>query len=311
MTLHDAPRDAPRPGVAIPAFVNAAAGSAVAAAEALRAAGGVFDVRELRPPALVDELRRAAAEGAERVVVAGGDGTVRTAAAVLAGTGVALAIIPGGTLNHFARDHGIPTDSAEAARVAADGEVIAVDVGHVNGEIFLNTSSVGVYVLFVRTRERLERLVGYRVASFVAGLRIMSHLRTYRVTLDAEGETRVYRTPIVFIGVGERELRVPFLGARVPGGRRGLHAMVVRSRSAGRLFALTLAAVARGVEQVARSPLLDAIIVERCRIDLPRRRGRVALDGELVVLHAPLEYEVRRGALKVVTGGGKRLEAGV
>jgi diacylglycerol kinase family enzyme len=283
--------------------VNEAAGSASAAIEALRGAGASFDVHEVAPAALGDELRRAVAAGAERVVVAGGDGTIATAAAALAGSDVALAVLPGGTLNHFARDHGIPTDAAEAARVAVAGEVVGADVGFVNGKIFLNTSSVGAYVLFVRTRERLERGFGYRVASFLAGLRVLSQLRSYRVTLDVDGETRVYHTPIVFIGVGERELRVPALGSRVAGGRRGLHVMVVRSRTAGRLFALALAAAARGVAQVARSPLLDSFVVDRCRIDLPRRRGHVALDGELVDMEAPLEYEVRRDALRVVTGG--------
>ncbi|MFL5578007.1 MAG: diacylglycerol/lipid kinase family protein [Gemmatimonadaceae bacterium] len=312
MTLHDATAgDAPRRGAGIPAFVNAAAGTATAALEALRSAGDVFDVREVDPRALGDELRRVVAGGAERVVVAGGDGTVGTAAAAVAGSDTALAVLPGGTLNHFARDHDIPTDAAEAARLAAVGAVVGVDVGYVNGELFLNTSSVGAYVLFVRTRERLERWLGYRAASFVAGLRILTNLRPYRVTLDVEGTTRVYRTPIVFIGVGERELRVPLVGARVGGGRRGLHVLVVRSRTAGRLFALALAAAARGVDDVARSPLLDSFVVDRCRIDLPRPRGRVALDGELVEMRAPLEYEVRRGALRVVTATAGPGESGV
>ena len=177
-----------------------------------------------------------------------------------------------------------------------------VDVGWLDDRLFLNTSSVGAYVLFVRTRERLERFLGYRLASLVAGVRVLGMLRGYRVSLDVDGETRVYRTPIVFIGVGERELKAPSFGERVAGGRRGLHVIVVRGRSAGRLFAIALATMARGIREVARTPMLDAFVVDRCRIDLPRARGSVALDGELVEMTAPLAYELRRDALRVVVG---------
>ncbi|HET7457718.1 MAG TPA: diacylglycerol kinase family protein [Gemmatimonadaceae bacterium] len=298
--------DAARGGAPIPAFVNEGAGTAKAAAEALRAAGSVFDVREVPGDRLGDEVKRAVAAGARRVVVAGGDGSVATVAAAVASGDVEMAVLPGGTLNHFARDNHIPTAPEEAAALARDGRVAAVDVGSVNGRLFLNTSSVGAYVLFVRTRERLERYLGYRVASLVAGVRILAQLRSYRVTLDVDGATRTYRSPIVFIGVGERELKAPSLGDRVAGGRRGLHVIVVRGRTAGRLFAIALAAISRGLRDVASTPMVDAFVVDRCRIELPRPRGRVAVDGELAEMTAPLDYELRRDAVKVVVGEEKK-----
>jgi diacylglycerol kinase family enzyme len=85
----------------------------------------------------------------------------------------------------------------------------------------------------------------------------------------------------------------------VPDGRRGLHVLVVRGRTRARLFAVALAAVARGVKSVARSPQLDSFLVDRCRITV-RRPGFVAIDGELVRMPATLEYELRRDALHVV-----------
>ena len=111
------------------------------------------------------------------MVVAGGDGTLASAAAVLAGTGTALAVLPGGTLNHFARDHGIPTELDEALELATAGREAEVDVGYVNDLLFLNTSSVGAYVQFVELRDRLERHLGYRTASILAGLRILRGAR--------------------------------------------------------------------------------------------------------------------------------------
>jgi len=294
----------------IPAFVNPRAGTAAQAGEALAAAGSAFAVREVEPAALPDALREALAGGARRVLVSGGDGTVAVAAAVLAGTGVELALVPGGTLNHFARDHGIPTDAAEAVQLAAGGTVRAVDVGEVNGELFLNTSAVGAYVVFVRTRERLERYMGYRLASLVAGLRVLSAMPRFRVEVEVEGETRSYLTPLVFVGVGERELRVPVLGGRVEGGAAALHLLVVRSRTATRLLTLSLALAARGVRAMTRTPALDAFLVDRCRVDMPRPRGYVALDGETRRLTAPLEYVLRRGALRVVVPEGEERRTG-
>lgn len=138
----------------IPAFVNPAAGSADEVLKALRSAG-LFNVREVTPDRMTQAVREAVQAGAKRVVAAGGDGTISAVAAAVARTDTELAIVPGGTLNHFAKDHGIPTDLAEACAVAVAGRVVPADVAWVNGRLFLNTSSVGVYAKFVRLRERI------------------------------------------------------------------------------------------------------------------------------------------------------------
>src|SRR3954462_2895632 len=101
----------------IPAFVNPRAGNAGAACDALRAIGG-FDIREIPPQTLADETRRAIAEGASRMLCARGDGSIGSAASALSGPGVHLALRPGGTLNHLAKDLGRPLALEDAARVA-------------------------------------------------------------------------------------------------------------------------------------------------------------------------------------------------
>jgi diacylglycerol kinase family enzyme len=283
----------------IPAFINPLAGNADDAREALRAVGG-FDIREVPPAMLGDRVRAAIDEGARRVLIAGGDGSIGSAASVIAGTGVELAILPCGTLNHLAKDLSLPLSLEDAARVALNGCITAVDAAVVNDRIFLNTSSVGAYAAFVRARERLERKLGYHIASFVAAARLLFRLPTFHVTLRVDGEDvdRDYVTPLVFIGVGERELRLPALGARVPDGKSGLHVMVVRRRSGARTLAAGLAAAARGVKAVARTPAMDAFIVNRCRIE--PRSTRVSLDGELVSLTPPFEYRHVPSHLRVV-----------
>lgn len=285
----------------IPAFVNPESGTAEGARDALSAAG-LFDIREVRPADLADEIAEAVITGASRVLVAGGDGTVRTAASAVAGTEVELAILPSGTLNHFARDHGIPTDLEEAAAIAGSRNVEDTDAAYVGDELFVNTSSIGAYVAFMRVREQLEPRLGYRLASLIASIRTFFYMRAYTLEIEIDGKKHSYRSPIVFIGVGERELQMPHLGMRVPGGRRGLHVMIVKGRFKARLLALAWEAVRRGIKSAARSPHLDAFLVDRCTIRMKRRSASIGLDGEAVRLDNPLEYRLERDILRIVRG---------
>lgn len=287
--------------VEILALVNKDAGTADAACEALGNAGG-FRVERIAPSELADRVRGALARGERRILVAGGDGSIATAAAAMRGKSCELAILPGGTLNHLAQDLGLPEDLSEAAKVATGETTRCIDVAEVNGRLFLNTSSVGAYVTYVRTREGLEARLGYWLASIVAGIRILFRLRSFRVTMEVDGVAHEYLTPLVFIGVGERELKMPSLGARVPDGQRGLHVIVVKSRSAGRMLALAFAAVARGVQAAARTPAMQSFVVDRVRIQprTGRVAGRIGLDGEIVTMAPPLEYRFVRDGLTVV-----------
>ena len=184
--------------------------------------------------------------------------------------------------------------------VARGGITRKLDAGRLNGAFFLNTSSVGAYERFVRHRERLEKRWGYAIASLVAGLRILLRTPLTRVTVEVDGIEQVYRTPLVFVGVGERELRIPSLGGRTDYGKRGLHLMIVRNRTGARLASLALQAAARGVDAVARTPAMDSLVVERCSIELAN--DTASTDGELITVEGPLEYEFLPDALTVVVG---------
>jgi len=274
--------------------------------DAARKSGLRFDVRELPAEEMPAAIRRLIQDGVRRVAVAGGDGTIALAAGLAASSSIELAVIPGGTLNHLASDLGIPDALAEALHLAINGEARPVDAGCVNDRIFLNTSSVGTYVSFVSTRERLERYLGYRFASIVAGIGLLIRPRVFTVEVDVEGKMRVDVTPLVFVGVAERELKLPTLGGRAEGGRRGLHLMIVRGRSRARLAALAFAAAARGTRSATRSPTLDAFVVNQFTIRMRRRRGRIATDGELHTMFAPLEYRFLPDAVRIVTPSTRR-----
>ncbi|HYU51335.1 MAG TPA: diacylglycerol kinase family protein, partial [Gemmatimonadaceae bacterium] len=282
------------------AFLNSRCGNAEKAREALAMAG--FDLEAVEPHEIESTLKQAIDHGTKRILVAGGDGTIATAAALVARSDVELAILPGGTLNHFAKDHNIPTDLGKAALVAGDESsiVVGADIGYVNDCVFLNTSSIGAYVTFVRDRERFEKRIGYSIASFFAFVRTLSELRTFTVSFEVEGVKKTYRSSLVFIGVGERELKLPTLGARVKNGRRGLHVMIVRGRKRARLFAVGLAGIAKGTREAEKLPEFDEFIVDSCRIDLVRRHATIGLDGELKRMQTPLDYRLERGAIRLV-----------
>jgi len=280
------------------AFLNAACGNAEAAREALTAAG--FELEVVQPQELEKRLKEAIGQGTRRIIVAGGDGTVATAASLVARTKTELAVLPGGTLNHFAKDHGIPTDLGKAALVAGDGPVVGADIGYVNDGVFLNTSSIGAYVTYVRERERLEKHLGYVIASVIAFVWMLSEIRTFSVTLEVGGEKKTYRASLVFIGVGERELKLPILGNRVKNGRRGLHVMIVQGGRPARLFAVAIAGITKGRQQAEKLPEFDEFLVDSCRIDLTRPTATIGLDGELRRFRTPLDYHIERDALQLV-----------
>ena len=292
----------------IPAFVNLQSGSGKSARDALDAVGA-FDIEACDPAALDRQIERVVHAGADRVVIAGGDGTIAKAAGALVGTTTALAVVPGGTLNHFAKDHGIPTDQKEAAELSAAGVETTTDVATLNRRVFLNTSSVGAYVVFVRTRERLERHVGYRLATVLAALRLLGRVRPFTVELELDGETRRYRSALVFVAVGERDLQLPSLGSRANNGRRGLHVIVVRGGTWARLVAAGFSAAFGGAKAIARGTLADTFVVDRLRVEFVRKRGRVALDGEIIKVDSPLDYAIHRDALRLVVPDHDQTEA--
>jgi len=262
---------------------------------------GAFVVHRMPALGITEAVQAAVRGGARRVVAAGGDGTISAVAAAIAEKDVELAVVPAGTFNHFAKDNGIPLDLDEACQLAARGTNIRpVDAAWVNGRLFLNTSSVGVYANFVKGRDKWEPRFGYWAASAISMIRNFVRVQPFSLWFRSESAERPYHTPLVFIGVGERELKLPTLGNRVDGGRRGLHVLIVRGRTRARLVALAFAAASRGLRAASRTPHLDTFLVEHCRIE--QKHATLAVDGEIVRLQSPLEYRFGEGALKLVVG---------
>ncbi len=283
----------------IPVLLNPFAGSAAGVRRAL-AGDARFAPLEMPPAGIPGALLRAAAEGARRVAVAGGDGSVGLAASAAVQAGVELAVLPGGTLNHFALHLGIPAALPEALELAAAGRARPVTVGSVGGRVFVNTSSLGAYVSFVRARERLEPRVGRAAATLAAGAGTLARLPRLELALELDGGVRRFATPLLFVGVGERALAPLGIQRRVEEGWPGLHVLVVHTGGAAGMLVRALAAARGGAERIERLPDVDSFLADRCAVRLPAGSAELSADGEILSLRPPLEYLALRGALLAV-----------
>lgn len=247
---------------------------------------------------LTETARRLALDSdVDAVVAAGGDGTVSAVAAGLAGTGVALGVIPLGTLNHFAKDLGI-RDLASAVKAIAAGKTRRVDVGEVNGKVFINNSSIGLYpeMVIERDHERRRNGRGKWMAMMRAALHTLLRFPLLHVAIALAGSVFSARTPFVFVGNNAYALGSQ-LGSRPRLDAGTLAVYTLRSTSRWKMLVAMLAAVFR-----RRAPELEARQVKRADIVATKRSLKVALDGEVCRMTPPLTYRCRPGAL-VVLGG--------
>ena len=232
------------------------------------------------------------------VVGGGGDGTIAAVAAALVGTDTPLGVLPMGTLNHFAKDLGIPLELEKAVQTLFTGKVARVDVGEVNGRIFLNNSSIGFYPRIVQEREREQRQGRSKWVAFVqAAALIVQQPRTLHVELDEDhGRRQLYDTSFVFIGNNRYAVAGLEIGTRaiLDGGKL----WVCAAPHAGRLTLIALALEA--LLGLVRDADLAAFETELTDVHTHRDHVQVATDGEVNVMRTPLHYRSRPGALRVV-----------
>jgi diacylglycerol kinase family enzyme len=240
---------------------------------------------------------RAVAEGSSIVVAAGGDGTLNTVANVLVGTDVALGVVPLGTFNHFAKDLGIPLEPEAAVAAVAAGETTRIDVGEVNGRIFLNNSSLGIYPWLVRQRDKLQRHGASKWRAHLAALfsLVTYYPRLYVRLRTQEQHERARETSFVFVGNNKYEMT----GARA-GERNALNCGQLWVCRAPRAGQLKLAWLALRAFLGLKPKELETLAANELWIETGSKRARVATDGEISVFDSPLHYVSRPQALKVI-----------
>lgn len=288
-------------------FVNRDGGAAAAAgdslpesiASAFATAGVTAQVRMLAGKDMADAIR-AASKTMDRVIVAGGDGTAASAASILMDSDTELALLPLGTLNHLARDLGIPAELEAAAALAAHGRATPIDIGEVNGQRFVNNASIGLYPSMVKQRDAYRGSHGWPkwLASVPASWEALSRLRHHRLRIDmGDGEQPVV-TPLLFVGNNGYSLAAGSLGSRgsLRDGYLSVYAVARRSRAALIWFAMR-ALVGRVDSDT------DFITLGECAEIAVRTPGgpvEIALDGEVSRIASPLRFRIVPRALRVV-----------
>jgi diacylglycerol kinase family enzyme len=241
--------------------------------------------------------RKAVDAGAESLGMAGGDGSLAAVAAVALDHDLPFVCVPLGTRNHFARDLQLDPEDPPAALTAFRGVERRVDIGRVGRRIFLNNVSLGLYASFVHNPERKTR------NRLVAFLRMVpAALGRGRTPLDVsfelEGKREHRAALVVLVANNDYELdSMADLGERQRLDEGLLHAYVIEAGSRRSLVGLFLKAAAG---EPGDAEALAEYAAPRLSVDLPHRRIHAAIDGEPVVLDAPLEFELEPRALRVL-----------
>jgi len=268
-------------------------------AAALSAAGIDAAVEAVEGDVIRERADKAIKDGAQLIIVGGGDGTVSSAAQAVAGTNATLGILPLGTLNHLARDLGIPATLPESCQLIAAGRTTPIDVAEVNGRTFVNNAAIGLYPLMVVDREAQEQRLGRskRLAMLIASLRTLTRFHHQRLKLSVDGGEARVDTPLLFVGNNDYRLAFPAAGQRdrLDDGR--LCVMVMRKKGVPGF----LAAVARALLGIPRPDDMVRIDgVQKLRVDSARSTITMALDGETLALKPPLDFAIKAKALKVM-----------
>jgi diacylglycerol kinase family enzyme len=232
------------------------------------------------------------------LVAAGGDGTVSAVAASALTAGRILGVLPAGTLNHFARDAGIPRELDAAVAVLAGRHTVRLDAGVVGGRPFLNNVSIGAYPRMVWERKRAQRIGWPRhAASAVAVAETWLELRAITVGLQIDGVKCVRRSPFIVVGNGRYEIEGLQAGRRrtLSEGRLALYA----APGSGRVDALMLP-VRILLGTLKAHERFEEWHASSIAMDLAAPSIAAAVDGEIVILQTPLRFSLRPGAIEVI-----------
>jgi diacylglycerol kinase family enzyme len=221
----------------------------------------------------VAELARAADDGP--LGMAGGDGSLAAVAGVASERDLPFVAVPFGTRNHFARDVGLDRGDPIAALDAfADGRERKVDLGRVNGAVFLNNVSLGAYAQLVHRRERHRRR-----REILARLRALALLARDHAALGLTVDGAEIETHVALVANNDYQLDLFSLGERERLDEGRLHLYLAHGWLPG---------------------TWEERSCERMVIDSRRGELRAAVDGEPASLKTPLEFSIEPKALRVL-----------
>lgn len=285
-------------------IINAASGRNDPAATrqvieaALKANGRTGELLFARPAELAPAAQRAAVTAVARhtaVVAVGGDGTINSVAQAAHAQGCAIGVLPQGTFNYFARTHAIPTDAASAAQALLGFEPVPVQVGLINERVFLVNASLGLYPELLEDREAYKARFGRsRLVAFGSALvTLLGKHRQLRLRVELGANARNVLTPTLFVGNNRLQLEQVGLQEAEALDAGCLAAVMLLPIGALAMLWLLLRGTmgTLGEADTVASFKFHRMLVTP-RLALVGRMVKVALDGEVSWMRAPLNFRV-------------------
>lgn len=266
--------------------------------EALRAGGRIGELLFARPDELARVAHQAAATAGARhaaVVAVGGDGTISSVAQAVHAEGCVMGVLPQGTFNYFARTHGISTDLAVALQALLRAVPVPVQVGLINDRVFLVNASLGLYPELLQDREAYTRRFGRNrlVALWATVTTLLGTHRQLRLRIERGTTTREVKTPTLFVGNNRLQLEQVGLQEAPALDQGCIAAVMLRPIGALAMLGLLLRGAIGTLGEAGTVESFDFHrMVVKPRLAWGRRGVKVAADGEVSWMGAPLEFRV-------------------
>ncbi|MEX0685888.1 MAG: diacylglycerol kinase family protein [Balneolales bacterium] len=247
----------------------------------------------------VNEIKKMIAKGIDVLVIGGGDGTISTAAKLVKDSDIILAVLGLGTRNHFARDLGIPKDPIEAIKLLDKLNVRQIDLGEVNGNIFINNATMGFYPQIVKERDDKTEKHGWRKwqAHIVAAFFVLWRFPKIRLIVQGENSRDHYYTPLLFVGNNEYQNGILSNSSRSTLNGGHLWVCTVHATGIWSLLRMAWQLTTKGIQGVQN---IETRLVSSITVRPNKRKVTVAIDGENKKLHSPLRFNIIKKGLRVV-----------
>ena len=263
-------------------------------------AGHDIECRLVSGKDIVEEMERTADDkGLDGLIAGGGDGTISAAAGIAWKHGIALGVVPAGTMNLFARSLKLPLDIWQAVDTLALGHVENVDIASANGRPFVHQFSAGLHARMVRYRDQMEYAsrLGKIRANIRAAIGVVFNPPKFDMEFTVDGKTQHRRACAISASNNEFGQSPLLVADDITQGKLGLY--IAEALTPSGVMGLAVD-ILRG--KLKENAAVTAMAVTNVDLHFPKRHGDVkcVMDGELLPMKRDVTLKIHAGELKVI-----------
>lgn len=262
--------------------------------DALSQQGFDYQLYQAEPEHL-DKIMKEAKERHSLLLVGGGDGSIRSAAQQCVNSSTVLGVLPLGTMNHFARELSLPANAAELVKALLSKKTVTIDVAAVNGAIFVNNSSIGLYPHFAKKRDYYTKFYNKWLCYIPGFLKAMRYHKSFSLTIRSKELNLSLKTSFLMISNNLYSYEFPLNFAREHFNKSllGVYFFKHGKLEFAKLFRHFFNRRTNFAIKESNSPL-EINIAGVSKIN-------VSVDGEVLVMENPLRYQSFANALTILT----------